>query len=58
VQKQLGEIAKQERMIKASPNLTTERKDEVLRRLDLMKQKIARGSMAVYDKTKDRADLS
>jgi len=58
VQKQLGELAKQERMIKASPNLTTERKDELLKRLDQMKQKIARGSMAVYDKTKDRFDRS
>lgn len=58
VQKQLGELAKQERMIKASPNLTTERKDEILKRLDLMKQKIARGSMAVYDKTKDQTDRS
>jgi hypothetical protein len=58
VQKQLGELAKQERMIKASPNLTTERKDELLKRLDQVKQKIARGSMAVYDKTKDRFDRS
>jgi hypothetical protein len=58
VQKQLGELAKQERMIKASPNLTTERKDELLKRLDQIKQKIARGSMAVYDKTKDRFDRS
>jgi hypothetical protein len=45
-------------MIKASPNLTTERKDEILNRLDLMKQKIARGSMAVYDKTTAQADRS
>ena len=58
VQKQLGELAKQERMIKASPTMTTERKDEVLKRLDEMKQKIARGSMAVYDKTKAQFDRS
>ena len=58
VQKQLGELAKQERMIRASPKLSTERKDELLERLDQIKTKIARGSMAVYERTKDRLDRS
>ena len=58
VQKQLGELAKQERMIRASPTLSTERKDELLEKLDQIKTKIARGSMAVYEKTKDRTDRS
>jgi hypothetical protein len=58
VQKQLGELAKQERMIRAAPKLSTERKDELLERLDQIKTKIARGSMAVYEKTKDRLDRS
>ena len=58
VQKQLGELAKQERMIRAAPKLSTERKDELLERLDQIKTKIARGSMAVYERTKDRTDRS
>jgi hypothetical protein len=58
VQKQLGELAKQERMIRAAPKLSTERKDELLERLDQIKTKIARGSMAVYERTKDRLDRS
>jgi len=58
VQKQLGELAKQERMIRAAPKLSTERKDDLLERLDQIKTKIARGSMAVYEKTKDRLDRS
>ena len=58
VQKQLGGLAKQERMIRASPKLTTEQKDVMLERLDKIKVAIARGSMAVYEKTKDRTDRS
>lgn len=58
VQKQLGELAKQERIIRSAPKLSTERKDELLERLDQIKTKIARGSMAVYERTKDRLDRS
>ena len=58
VQKQLGELAKQERMIRASPKLTTEQKDVMLERLDKIKTVIARGSIAVYERTKDRTDRS
>jgi hypothetical protein len=58
VQKQLGELAKQERMIRASPKLTTEQKDVMLERLDKIKTTIARGSIAVYERTKDRTDRS
>ena len=45
-------------MIRAAPKLSTERKDELLERLDQIKTKIARGSMAVYERTKDRTDRS
>ena len=51
VQKYLGEIAKQERMVRASPNLTTEQKDERLAKLDKMKTEYARKFIALSDKT-------
>jgi hypothetical protein len=46
VQKQLGELAKLERQIKAAPNLTTEQKDAQLERLDKAKTAIARQFLA------------
>lgn len=54
VQKRLGEVAKQERIIKASPTLTTEQKDERLERLDEMKVKMARQFLALTDRTTPR----
>jgi hypothetical protein len=51
VQKYLGEIAKQERMVRASPSLTTEQKDERLAKLDKMKTDYARKFIALSDKT-------
>jgi hypothetical protein len=45
-------------MIRASPKLTTEQKDVMLERLDKIKTTIARGSIAVYERTKDRTDRS
>jgi hypothetical protein len=42
MQKQLGELAKLERQIKAAPNMTTEQKDAQLERLDKAKQALAR----------------
>jgi hypothetical protein len=47
VQKQLGELAKLERQIKAAPNLTTEQKDARLAQLDKAKTALARQFLAV-----------
>ena len=46
VQKQLGELAKLERQIKSSPNLTTEQKDARLAQLDKVKTAAARQFLA------------
>jgi len=51
VQKQLGEIAKYERMVKASPTLTTEQKDAELEKLDKLKMRLATKFLAFSDKT-------
>ncbi len=47
VQKQLGELAKQERVIKANPTMTTEEKDRRLEQLDKIKVQIARQFLAL-----------
>lgn len=47
----LGELAKQERMIKADPRLTTEQKDERLAKLDQQKVNYARKFILQADKT-------
>ena len=47
VQKRLGELAKLERQIKSSPNLTTEQKDVRLAQLDKVKTATARQFLAV-----------
>jgi hypothetical protein len=47
VQKRLGDLAKLERQIKASPNLTTEQKDAQLERLDKAKLAMAKQFLAV-----------
>jgi hypothetical protein len=47
MQKQLGELAKLERQIKAAPNMTTEQKDAQLERLDKAKQALARQFLSV-----------
>jgi hypothetical protein len=54
VQKYLGDLAKQERMVRASPNLTTEQKDERLARLDKIKTEYARKFIALADRTTPR----
>lgn len=46
VQKRLGELAKLERQIKSSPNLTTEQKDTRLAQLDKLKTATARQFLA------------
>ena len=47
VQKQLGELAKQERMIRANPTMTTEEKDRRLEQIDKVKMQIARQFLAL-----------
>ena len=54
VQKRLGELAKLERQVKASPTLTTEQKDDRLEQLDKAKLALARQFLAVTDKTTPR----
>jgi len=52
VQKALGEMAKQERAIRASTNMTTEQKDAQLEKLDKLKTNYARKFIEVADRTK------
>ena len=47
VQKQLGELAKQERIIKAHPTMPTEEKDRRLEQLDKIKVQLARQFLAL-----------
>jgi hypothetical protein len=47
VQKQLGELAKQERAIRASPTLSTEEKDKRLEQIDKVKTQLARQFLAL-----------
>ena len=49
LQKQLGEVAKQERFIRANPKMTTEQKDAQLERLDKLKVAMARKFMTMTD---------
>lgn len=51
VQKQLGEMAKMERQIRAAPGMTTEQKDARLAQIDKAKMAIARQFLAVTDRT-------
>jgi hypothetical protein len=47
VQKQLGELAKQERIIKAHPTMSTEEKDKRLEQIDKVKVQLARQFLAL-----------
>lgn len=47
VQKQLGELAKQERIIKAHPTMSTEEKDRRLEQIDKIKVQLARQFLAL-----------
>lgn len=51
IQKRLGELAKVERQIKASPTMSTEEKDAKLEQLDRAKVALARQFLAVTDRT-------
>lgn len=50
LQKQLGELAKLRRQVRAAPNMSTERKDEILARIDSAEQRIAAPFIALYDR--------
>lgn len=50
LQKQLGELAKLRRQVRAAPNMSTERKDEVLARIDAAEQRLAAPFIALYDR--------
>jgi hypothetical protein len=52
--KRLGELAKYERMIKASPTMSQEEKDLRLKQLDKVKTDFANSLLTAYDKTKHR----
>jgi hypothetical protein len=54
VYKQLGELAKTERQVKAAANMTTEQKDAILKRLDAQREQIARMYLRAYDVTQAR----
>jgi hypothetical protein len=54
VQKALGEMAKQERIIRSSPTLNTAQKDAALERLDKMKVAYARQFLNLDDRTTPR----
>jgi predicted Rossmann-fold nucleotide-binding protein len=54
VQKYLGEIAKRERMVRASTTMSTEQKDAQLEKLDQMKTAYARKFIALADRTTPR----
>ena len=51
IQKRMGELAKQERMVRNHPTMTTEEKDERLERIDKIKTQMARNFLAVSDRT-------
>ena len=51
VQQKLGEIAKMKRVIESSPTLSTERKDELLKRLDTQQNNLADRFLRISDRT-------
>jgi len=51
VQQKLGELAKLKRQVISAPNLTTERKDELLKRLDMQQNILAKRLLAISDRT-------
>ena len=51
IQKALGELAKQERIVRQSPSMTTEQKDAMLERIDKVKTQIARQFLAAAERT-------
>lgn len=50
LQKQLGELAKMRRQVRAAPNMSTERKDALLERIDQAEQRLAAPFIALYDR--------
>lgn len=54
VQQKLGELAKMKRQIVASPNLSTERKDEILKRIETAQNTLAENFLRATDRTTPR----
>jgi hypothetical protein len=55
VQQKLGEIAKMKRMVTSAPNLSTERKDELLKRLETQQNNLAERFLQISDRTTRQA---
>lgn len=56
VQQKLGELAKLKRQVQSAPNMSTERKDELLKRLEAQQNKLAERFLQVSDRTRRQAD--
>jgi hypothetical protein len=56
VQQKLGEIAKMKRMVESSPTLSTERKDELIKRFETMQNNLADRFLRISDRTTRQAD--
>jgi hypothetical protein len=55
VQQKLGEIAKMKRMVQSSPTLSTERKDELIKRLETQQNNPAERFLQISDRTTRQA---
>ena len=55
VQQKLGEIAKMKRMVQSSPTLSTERKDELIKRLETQQNNLAERFLQISDRTTRQA---
>jgi hypothetical protein len=51
VQQKLGELAKLKRQVESAPNMSTERKDEILKRLDAQQNNLADRFLRISDRT-------
>jgi hypothetical protein len=55
VQQKLGELAKMKRMVESSPTLSTERKDELIKRLETQQNNLAERFLRISDRTTRQA---
>ena len=55
VQQKLGELAKMKRMVQSSPTLSTERKDELIKRLETQQNNLAERFLQISDRTTRQA---
>jgi hypothetical protein len=52
--KQLGDLAARARQVRDAPNLSTEQKDEILKRLDAQREQVARMYLRAFDVTMEK----